>query len=135
MTSVNIAVCGKFHFVNYVKYLEEAEVLSRFYFSHKFDAASQVGVNPNRAVNIWPKEYLVQAHGRILSDRVASLHLAYGKIWALSALACWVPADILHLMAHGYALSLISRARKDGARVLAEAVNTHPANQREISRS
>ncbi len=132
MTSVNIAVCGKFHYFNYVKYLAEAGVLSRFYYSHKLDAASQIGVDPSRAVNIWVKEYLVQAHGRLLRDRFAALDLIYGEIWSLGALAYWVPADILHVMAHGYALSLISRARADGARILVEAVNTHPANRREI---
>ena len=132
MTSVNIAVCGKFHYFNYVKYLTEAGVLSRIYFSHKLDAVNQLGVDPSRAVNIWPKEYLIQAHGRLLRDRFEGLLPAYGKIWSLGALASWVPAEILHVMAHGFSLSLIARARADGARILAEAVNTHPANQREI---
>jgi glycosyltransferase involved in cell wall biosynthesis len=132
MTTVNIAVCGKFHFHNYVKYLDNAGVLSRLYFSHKLHASSQFGVDPSRLVNIWPKEYLVQAHGRILGDRLASFHMAYGKIWSSGTLASWVPAEILHVMAHGYGLSVMSRARADGARIVAEAVNTHPVNRQEI---
>ena len=53
-------------------------------------------------------------------------------MWSLGVLASWAPAEILHFMAHGYELPLLARARADGARLLAEAVNTHPANQREI---
>jgi glycosyltransferase involved in cell wall biosynthesis len=132
VTSVNIAVCGRFHYHNYIRYLTEADVLCRIYFSHKVIASGQLRIDPIHCVNVWPKEYLVQAHGRLLGDRFTGLHAAYGKIWSLGALASWVPASILHVMAHGYGLSLISRARVDGSRILAEAVNTHPANQREI---
>jgi glycosyltransferase involved in cell wall biosynthesis len=132
VTSVNIAVCGRFHYHNYVRYLAEADVLCRIYFSYKIIASNQLRIDPIHCVNVWPKEYLVQAHGRLLGDRFTGLHAAYGKVWSLGALASWVPASILHVMAHGYGLSLISRARADGSRILAEAVNTHPANRREI---
>jgi glycosyltransferase involved in cell wall biosynthesis len=132
MANVNLAVCGRFHYHNYVRYLAETGVLSRIYFSHKIRASTQLGIDPSHAVNIWPKEYLLQAHGRLLGERFTGLHVIYGKVWCFGALAYWVPAPVLHVMAHGYELSLIARARADGARILAEVVNTHPANQREI---
>jgi glycosyltransferase involved in cell wall biosynthesis len=132
MTNVNIAVCGKFHYCNYVKYLSDSQTLCRFYFSHKVSAIRELGLDPSCAINIFPKEYLVQAHRRLVKDRFDGLYTLYGKIWSLGVLASWMPADILHFMAHGFELSLLARARADGARILAEAVNTHPSNQREI---
>ena len=43
-----------------------------------------------------------------------------------------VAGNILHVVADGHGLPLIKRARSDGAKVIAEMVNTHASNQREI---
>jgi glycosyltransferase involved in cell wall biosynthesis len=130
---VNYAVPGKFHYFNYLKYISSAGIIGRCYYSHKWGEAERFGLSSDVAVNLWLETYLVQAHGRLLGDRFASIaHPIYAGFWSRGALARWQPADLLHVMAHGYALSIIGRARADGGRVLAEPVNTHPANQRKL---
>lgn len=130
---VNIAVCGKFHFANYVGQLAAAGVLGRFYFSHRRDAVEQLDFGESWAINFPLKEYLVQAHGRLLGAKLADLAFPlYGLLWSRATLSRWQPADILHFMAHGHEVPLVERARSDGATILAEAVNTHPDNQRRI---
>ena len=129
---VNLAVCGRFHFGNYVARLDEAGVLNRFYFSHKARTTTALGLSDGRAVNLPLKEYLVQGHGRLLGTRYNAAFGIYGDFWARGVVARWSPADLLHVMAHGHERPLVARARRDGATVLAEAVNTHPDHQRAV---
>ena len=131
--NVNVAVCGRFHFGNYIARLDQAGVLNRFYFSHKPETGARLGLSPGRAVNLPLKEYLVQGHGRLFGSNYAAAAVPiYGAIWARGVLARWQPADLLHVMAHGHEQPLVKRARADGARILAEVVNTHPDHQRRI---
>lgn len=130
---VNVAVCGRFHFGNYIARIDQAGLLERFYFSHKPATADGLNLSPGRAVNLPLKEYLVQGHGRLFGTNCAAAAFpVYGAIWARAVMARWRPADLLHVMAHGHERPLVERARADGARVLAEVVNTHPDNQRLI---
>ncbi len=131
----NVAVCGRFHFANYIARIDRAGMLGRFYFSHKSATTAALGLSPGRAVNLPLKEYLVQGHGRLLGTAYGAAAFGiYGAIWARGVLARWQPADLLHVMAHGHESALIDRARRDGSPVLAEAVNTHPDHQRAILR-
>jgi glycosyltransferase involved in cell wall biosynthesis len=125
---VNIAVCGRFHFHNYIRYLEQAGVLNRFYYSHKRSTgAANLGIRANHAVNLWAKEYLVHLHGRLTKGRLLpELSPFYADLWQRGVLRRWHRGDILHLMQHGTGLALIQRAKQDGAKVIAEPVNQHP---------
>jgi glycosyltransferase involved in cell wall biosynthesis len=125
---LNVAVCGRFHFHNYVRYLDQAGLLNRFYYSHKRSTdAANLEIRSDRAINLWAKEYLVHLHGKLTKGRLlAELSPFYTDLWQLGALRRWDRCDILHLMQHGTGLSLIRRAKSEGATVIAEPVNQHP---------
>ncbi len=127
---VNIAVCGRFHFHNYVPFLQKEKILNKFYYSHQIGTWKQTGLTPDGLVNAAAKEYLLRAELHLFSNRFAEItNPVYGALWAQQALISWSPAPILHVMAHGYEQPLVSRAKKDGAKVIVEVVNTHPAEQ------
>ncbi len=133
---VNIAVCGKFHYHNYVRYVDEVGLLNRVYYSHKRSTdAANLGIQRDSAVNLWPKEYLIHLHGLLTKGRlVAELHPYYADLWQMGALRRWVSCDILHLMLHGTGLKMMRRARDEGAKVIVEPVNQHPQGMNEILR-
>jgi glycosyltransferase involved in cell wall biosynthesis len=131
--TVNIAVCGKFHFANYVRYVAAQGLLRKFYYAHKRSTDGTLGLPEDKIFNFPFKEYLVQGHGRLFGTiGTGPAHILYGALWSRAVLAVWRPAELLHVMAHGHETAIVQRARRDGAGVLAEAVNTHPDNQREI---
>ncbi|MEW6594375.1 MAG: glycosyltransferase family 4 protein [Thermodesulfobacteriota bacterium] len=122
---VNVAVCGRFHYHNWVKYLWEAGLLERFYYSHKINA--ELGIPEHAARNKWLKEYLLALHGRILGERfLHSLLPFYHKEWQAAVLKDWVRPDVAHVLLHGTALRLIERCQSEGTCVIGEAVNAHP---------
>src|ERR1700730_18591183 len=68
--TVNLAVCGRFLYHNYVRYLGAAGVLGRFYYSHRLGTtARQLGLSEAVAKNVWLKEYLIQLHGKVAKAR------------------------------------------------------------------
>lgn len=125
---VNVAVCGRFHYHNYIKYLHQAGVLGRFYYSHKIATGSKaLSVPADKLVNIWPKEYLVRGHLRLLGERGASLAFPfYATLWQTGVLKNYARCDIIHVMLHGTAHRVVERARRDGTAILGEPVNAHP---------
>jgi glycosyltransferase involved in cell wall biosynthesis len=131
---VNVAVCGRFHFHNYIRYLDQAGLLNRFYYSHKRSTdAANLGIQRDRAVNLWAKEYLVQLHARLTRGRLLpEFSPYYADLWQMRALRQWKPCDVLHLMLHGTGRSLIRRAKQEGATVVAEPVNQHPIGMNAI---
>src|SRR4051794_22806173 len=65
--TVNITVCGRFHYHHYVSYIDKAGALGRFYYAHRISTdASFLKIDPRRAVNIWIKEYLIHCHNRFV---------------------------------------------------------------------
>jgi glycosyltransferase involved in cell wall biosynthesis len=130
---INIAVSGAFHYRNYVQYINEYGLLNKFYFSHSIGAGRRSGLQRGKYLNFSPKEYLTQGHGRLIGEAFSEVaYPLYARLWTLSVLAAWTRADILHALAHGFVAPLIERARREGTKVIAEAVNTHPANQMDI---
>ena len=126
---VNVAVSGRFHLHNYIRYLDQAGLLNRFYYSHKRSTdATKLGIQRNRAVNLWPKEYLVHLHGKLTKGRLLSRFTPYyADLWQIGALRNWVPSDILHFVLDGTSRRLIARAQKEGSMVVGEAVTSHPS--------
>lgn len=122
---VNIAVCGRFHFHKYAKYLEGLGYLHKLYCSYKYN--NGFDLSRERLENLWLKEYLLYAHTKVFGDRGFSFFLPlYHRIWERSTLRRWSRPDLAHIMLHGTSLSLIQRCQDDGTPVIGEAVNAHP---------
>lgn len=134
--SVNLAACGSFHFRHYVRYLAEAGVLNRFYYSHKRSTdAIELGLRAEQAVNLFAKEYLTHAHLRLISHRFGNLAFPiYQRIWERQAISRWVDSDIAHILVHGSARQLIAHARQRGSFVIGEPVNAHPRFVQQLMR-
>jgi glycosyltransferase involved in cell wall biosynthesis len=131
---VNVAVCGRFHFHNYIRYLDQAGLLNRFYYSHKRSTdAAYLGIQRDRAVNLWAKEYLVHLHGRLTKGRLLrEFSPSYADLWQRGVLRRWDRCDLLHVMQHGNGLALIRRAKQEGSIIIAEPVNQHPVDMNSI---
>jgi len=126
--SANIAVCGRFHYNHYVKYLDELGGLNRFYYSGKVSlSADKLGIAKEKAKNIFLKEYLIHLHIKVFNNRwMNQLFPIYHDVWQRGVLKNWKSAPILHYMLHGNGERIISRAHKDGSLVVGEPVNSHP---------
>ncbi|QDQ42889.1 hypothetical protein [Methylacidiphilum kamchatkense] len=124
---VNIGVCGRFHFHNYVSYLAEKGVLNRFYFSQKIGAPKNLGKAASVSKNLWIKEYLMRGIGPFLQDHYAEQFLSFcHEIWQNLVLQNWDSAPIFHLLLHGTGLRIIKKTKSENGIVLVEIVNAHP---------
>jgi len=132
--NVTIAVCGEFHYHNYVKYLDADGLLNQFIYSHQMsNHAAPLSVRQNKLVNIWPKEHLLRGHLKLLGEWMsATLFPLYHDLWKPLALKELNRCDIFHLMLHGTGSRLIQRAKMDGSLILGEPVNTHPEHVVEL---
>ena len=124
---VNVAVCGRFHYHNYVKYLASLGILNRFYYSHRLSTDSTaLGISKEQAINLWGKEYLFGIHSRLTRGRLGrEIYASYADLWQAGVLRRWADCDILHLMLHGTGVALARRAKSEGSVVLIEPVNQH----------
>ncbi len=131
---VNISVCGRFHFHNYVRYIEDNGFLNAFYYSHKKSTDHKaLEIKKEHAHNFPFKEYMVQLQGRFLKSRGKGItYPFYFKAWENSVLNHWKPAELYHYVNHGNSPKLIRRAHQDGSVVLGECVNTHIDYMRSI---
>ena len=132
--NVNIAVCGKFHYTNYVRYMHQFGVLNKFYYSHKIGLnALAIGIGWNTAVNAFVKEYLAVAHEKLLGvDSKMKYITHYHKYWERTVISKYVSANILHLLNHGTALNFIDKHKADKALILGEALNSHPLSMNHL---
>ncbi|TGN94697.1 MULTISPECIES: glycosyltransferase family 4 protein [unclassified Burkholderia] len=129
---VSVAVCGRFHFHNYVEKLDEFGILDTFYYSHKI-RNSAFSLTHSRAVNVWLKEYALRAHAKLLKGRFSdTLYPTYHDLWQIGVQLNWRPTPLLHVMAHGTSLQIVKRAKQEGSIVIGEVVNTHPIYHDEI---
>jgi glycosyltransferase involved in cell wall biosynthesis len=123
---VNLAVCGRFHFHNYAPYLADRGILNRFYYSHRI-GQKLLPSTSKIAVNLWGKEYLMRACGRILGDtRTRRLLPALHDWWESAVLRSWASAPLWHILLHGTARRILRRAKSEGSLLLGEPVNAHP---------
>jgi glycosyltransferase involved in cell wall biosynthesis len=125
----SLLVCGKFHYFNYVESLARKGHLRQFIFSHRLGSQKRFA-GKFEAQNLWLKEYLYQAHYRLLGER--GLPFIYHAAWDFAARRALKPCDLLHFLMHGNCVRTIQRAKKRGAFLLAEAVNSHPADYTRI---
>ena len=129
---VNLAVCGRFHYHNYARYLAGAGVLERFYYSHRRSTTPKsLGLSDHTGRNIWLKEYLIQSHGKLTKGRlIAALTPIYANIWQRGVLKNWRRCDVLHFLLHGTASKIVTKAKGEGSTIIGEAVNQHPERSR-----
>ncbi|VVM06534.1 D-inositol 3-phosphate glycosyltransferase [Methylacidimicrobium cyclopophantes] len=123
--SVNIAVSGRFHYQNYVSRLWEEGILQRFYYSHRFDRRI-LPPEADAEVNLWGKECLARLHGKLFGNRAAAMIPRYNALWETGVLRRWERADLWHVLLHGAAKRILTRARVEGSCTIGEPVNAHP---------
>ncbi len=129
-----LSAAGFINYHNYVHYLDEDGLLNHFYYSHSraSDAAS-LGIERERAINIWPKEYLIRLHVMVTRGwMIQQFAPLYADLWQMGVLRRWERCDLLHLMLHGTGLKLIRRAKDEGVKVIAEPVYQHPRRINEL---
>lgn len=128
MGIVNIAVCGKFHYANYIRFIEEAGILGNFYFSHKVSTdRSVLRISKSKTHNFFLKEYLGAVHMKIFSGvAYQSWITRYQDLWQWQLLHNWKDADVFHVLNHGAAIRACENARRRGAIVIGEPVNSSP---------
>lgn len=125
---LNIAVCGKFHYPKYLRYLHQENFLENFYCSYKIGESFGIPQEKNR--NRFLKEYLYNLHMRTLGDRgLMEMAPLYHRFWQDSVKRIFRPADVNHFMIHGNCIDLISLCKQDRRLTIGEAVNAHPVYQ------
>ncbi len=122
---INLIVCGKFHYENYVKFLDERGDLDTLYFSHKLSSFRSVSILNRK--NLFIKEYLLGLHLALLKDRFLSVAMpVYHAIWSISCRLLFQPSQTNIFLIHGNCLSAIRRSKGQGRIVIGEVVNIHP---------
>lgn len=125
---LNIAVCGKFHYPKYLKYLYQENFLGYFYCSYKI--GESFGIPEEKRRNSFLKEYLYNLHMRTLGDHgLMDMAPIYHRLWQDSVRKIFRPAKFNHFMIHGNCSDLIGLCRKEGRVTIGEAVNAHPVFQ------
>jgi glycosyltransferase involved in cell wall biosynthesis len=120
---IGIAVCGRFHYHKWVKFLSATQIDPIVYYSHRL---SQRPFGNFVARNKAAKEYLMQLHGRVLGDYLLPMATPlYHRIWERAVLRDWVRVPLAHVMLHGNTLDIQRHCRSEGTFVLGEAVNAH----------
>jgi len=132
--SVNVAVCGRFHYQNYIRQLDATGLLNQFFYADRLSRDGRaLGIPVAHAVNGFFKEYAVQLHSRLLKTRwQIPAFMIYHDLWQRYVLRKWQRADILHVMLHGNTRLLMQRAKQEGAMIIGEPVNCHPDELRDL---
>jgi len=121
---LNIIVCGRFHYHNYVKFMPD--MINKLYYSYA--VGYNFGLNRDKKINIFVKEYIVAGwikfFGRkLIFDEIVCLsHF----LWGFCLRFFFKPADVNLFMLHGNCLEAIREAKKKKKMVIVEAVNSHP---------
>ena len=125
---VNVLVCGDYMQLQLIPELAKRVQIGRVYYAvRRSRDAAALGLRPQQAVNVFVKEYLVQAHARYLNHYQCNrIYPWYDCLWEQVALARWQRCDLLHAVLHGNSRRLIEKARATGSRVLGHPVNSHP---------
>ncbi len=128
---IDIAVCGRFHYHKYVKYIAQKGILNKIYFSYKrkFD----FGLEKKYLQNYPLKEYLMYFNIRFLKGwRIEKNTLWLHEMWEKQVSNHKPKADILHIMIHGNSEKIIQKYKDSGKIVIGEAVNVFPSEQLDI---
>lgn len=128
---LNIAVCGKFHYPKYLKYLNDDGILKNFFCSYKIN--SKFELPSYKITNKFFKEYCLNLHLKTFGEvGLQTMLPVYHSIWEKSVIKTFVPASINQFLIHGNCGKLITLCRADKRIVVGEAVNAHPLFQDKI---
>jgi glycosyltransferase involved in cell wall biosynthesis len=124
----NLLVPGTANLQYLAPCLNELGVLNLFVYSHKRSTTpTSLGLPEDRALNLWPKEYLVRGHLKLLGWRYSDvLFPLYNRIWEDALLRRWRPAPVVHAQLWGAARRILAKSRHEGAATLGLVVNAHP---------
>ncbi|HEY9825442.1 MAG TPA: glycosyltransferase family 4 protein [Stenomitos sp.] len=129
---VNIAVCGRFHYHNYIEQIYLKGLLNKFYYSHPRDILTQLN-STGKIKNYKLKEYLTRLHLRLMGNSfIEELYPIYHDIWQFEVLKNWTSSKVLHILLHGTGIKLIQKAKQEGTVVLGDLVNSHPMERSDI---
>lgn len=130
---VNITVCGDFKQLQLVPHLNKLVDIGRVHYAARLSTnADALGLSPDQACNVFLKEYLVQFHARYL--RHAMLPVVYpmlDSIWRQAVMRAWQECDVLYAVLQGKALSVLQRAKDEGAAILGHPIVCHPSFYRQ----
>ncbi|WP_083967113.1 glycosyltransferase family 4 protein [Methylosinus sp. R-45379] len=125
---INVCVNGLFRYRNYIQYYDKANELGKFYFSHRMKtAAGNLGVQKEKLINFWPKEYLLHV-GLALNPlfNEDKLYIGICEAWQAAVMASWEDCDVVEAVTGGIADRVLRFAKKRGARIVGHPVNSHP---------
>jgi glycosyltransferase involved in cell wall biosynthesis len=130
LPTVNLAVCGRFHYHNYVQYLHKFGFLNRFFYATRFsEKAKRLGILNESAFNGFLSAYAINLHIKLFGDRWwDTCFSVYHDWWQRYVLRNWSKANLFHIMLHGNASMLIAKAHSEGVQVICEPVNSHPTD-------
>ena len=125
---VNVAVSGLRHLDQVARHLQRTGELGTFYYAHRRSTGARaLGVPRAQLVNVWPKAYIGFGYERLLGTR---FHLAgrevYDLLWDVAVARRWRDCDLAHLVLQGKFRAVLEAARRQGARLLGEVLNSHP---------
>ena len=135
MIKVLIACCGRFHYSQYVKFLDVGRVDFALHLStSRRWSPGRLGIDVGRLHNHYFKEYVMRllmlGSGRVPSEGV---RMVLHRVWERAVMRRLGQPDILHVMLHGTSRDLIREARRRGIFVVGEPVNCHPRfSQRQL---
>jgi glycosyltransferase involved in cell wall biosynthesis len=124
----NLLVPGAGNLQYLASALHELGALNLFVYSHaRSTTPESLGLPKERAINLWPKEYLVRGHLRVTGWRFANmLFPIYHRIWASGVLRYWRPAPVIHVLLWGASRRVLERAGTEGSATLGLVANSHP---------
>lgn len=108
--------------------LHRLGVLNLFVYSHaRRTTPAFLGLPKERAINLWPKEYLVRGHLMLMGWRFSdALFPFYNALWEQGVFRNWRPAPVVHVLLWGAARNILERAAREGATTLGLVANSHP---------
>lgn len=129
--SVTFAVCGRFHFHKYLKYLYSKGSLSIFIYSYRINYS--FGIPKKKLKNYFLKEYLLYAGATFFKGKKFYSYLIFlHNLWQWQVKHRRLSGNLLHVLIHGNCAAIIKKYKEKGIPVVGEVVNAHPFVQEQI---
>ena len=127
--ALNVCVNGLFRYDKYIQYYEKADLLSRFYYSHRVGTnATKLGIPVCKTKNIFWKEYGLHATLRLLKPHdISSVMTLWGDVFQSGVLASWSDCSGVEVVIGELSDRILSFAKRNGVRTISHPVTSHPA--------
>lgn len=129
--NLNMYVCGKYHYHNYIKYIDQLGILNNFYYSHRISTDhNTLGIKKEHCKNFILKEYLAHLHLKIFDDKYFLEMLPlYQDLWSCNVALFDQVTKLSHFLLRGSSIKLIKKAKLRGSFIIGDIVNPHPKTQ------